>query len=221
MASLPDGADSVVLFRQLEEQLSEHKGELSDTRNLVFALDLEEADELNGLLTAVEESLFDRSLDMKSLLSRPQPASASSSHESKGVRLPKIEVPTFDGNLLHWTTFWEQFDVTIHSKSILTNAEKLAYLQHALKGGSARQTIKGLSRSGDQYAEAITCLKDRFNKPRMIHQAHVRAIVDAPPLKDGTGRELRRLHDVVSNTCRHSRLSGTSLLGLSSPRFSN
>ena len=31
----------------------------------------------------------------------------------------------------------------------------------------------------------------------MIHQAHVRRIIDAPPLKDGTGKEIRQLHDLV------------------------
>ena len=144
LASLPDGSDGVILLRQFEEQLSENKGELSEIRNLLFALDLEEIDELNELLKAVEKSLFDCSLNVKkSLLSHSQPT--ASSLESKGVKLPKIDIPTLDGNLLHWTTFWEQFNVAVHSKSGTTNAEKLVYLQHALKGGSAKQAIEGLS----------------------------------------------------------------------------
>ena len=56
LASLPDGSDGVILLRQFEEQLSDHKGELSEIRNLLFALDLEETDELNELLKAVEKS---------------------------------------------------------------------------------------------------------------------------------------------------------------------
>ena len=34
--------------------------------------------------------------------------------------------------------------------------------------------------------------------PHLIHQVHVRAIYEAPPLRDGNGRELRRLHDVAT-----------------------
>ena len=31
----------------------------------------------------------------------------------------------------------------------------------------------------------------------MIHQTHVRRIIDAPPLKEGTGKKIRGLHDLV------------------------
>ena len=48
----------------------------------------------------------------------------------------------FDDNLPHWTTFWEQFDVAVHSRSGLMNVEKLVYLQHAIKGGLAKQAIE-------------------------------------------------------------------------------
>ena len=42
-----------------------------------------------------------------------------------------------DGNILQWTKFWEQFDLSIQSKTQLTYVEKLAYLRHALKDGPA------------------------------------------------------------------------------------
>jgi len=200
LTSLPNGPDGIVLLRQYEEQLSEFKVELGDIRNSLYVLDLEDADELNVLQATVEQSVFDHSLEVKRhLLSHD---SNFSSPGSKGVKLPKIDVPTFDGNLLNWNTFWEQFEVSVHSKTGLSDAEKLVYLQHALKGGAAKQAIEGLSRSGDHYAEAIECLKDRYNRPRLIHQAHVRMIVDAPALKDGSGKELRRLHDVVQQHLR-------------------
>ena len=46
-----------------------------------------------------------------------------------GVRLPKLAVPAFN-----------------------------VYLQHALKDGSAKPIIEGLSQSGEQYTEAVDCL---------------------------------------------------------------
>ncbi len=95
--------------------------------------------------------------------------------------------------------------VSVHGRSDVSNAEKLVYLRHALKDGSAKHVVEGLSRSGEHYAEAIECLKARFSRPRLIHQAHVRMIVDAPGLKDGNGRELRRLHDVVQQHLRALR----------------
>ena len=76
------------------------------------------------------------------------------------------------------------------------------YLQQSLKDGSAKSVIEGLSRSGEHYAEAVGCLKSRYNRPRLIHQTHVRKICEVPPLKEGTGKELRRLHDVFQQHLR-------------------
>ena len=112
------------------------------------------------------------------------------------MKLPKIDVPTFDRNILHWTTFWEQFEVSIHSKPQHPNAEKLAYLRHALKGGTANQVIEGMSQSADQYEEAIGCLRKRYDIPRLTHCEHTRAILDTPSLKEGNGKGLRHVHDV-------------------------
>lgn len=43
----------------------------------------------------------------------------------------------------------------------------------------------------------MKCLKSRYDRPRLIHQAHVRRILNAPVLKEGSGKELRILHDIV------------------------
>ena len=66
-----------------------------------------------------------------------------------------------------------------------------------VKDKTAKSLIAGLTKSSEHYDEAIKCLQERYNCPRQIHQTHVRRIVEAPPLKDGTGKEIRALHDLV------------------------
>ncbi len=66
-----------------------------------------------------------------------------------------------------------------------------------LSSGNTGVKLEGLSTSGEFYPEAITTLKNRYDRPRLILQSHVRAILEAPALKDGGGREIRRLHDTV------------------------
>ena len=198
--SLTAGSDDTCLLHQHEESLADLKRELGEVRNCLLPLDLEDGDELNVLQAEAERAMFDCSLKIKKLLHSK--ASATMAHSpatpgASGVKLPKLEVPTFDGNMVNWRSFWEQFTVSVHSSSTITDAEKLVYLQLALKGGTAKHAIEGLSHSGDCYTEAVECLRARYDRPRLIHQTHVRMIVDAPPLKDGTGKELRRLHDVV------------------------
>ena len=195
------GKDDTCLLHQYEEQLMDIKRELADIRNSLLPLDLEDTDELSTTQVSLQKEVFDCSLRIKRLAHNPADAPPLPP-DGKGVKLPKLDVPTFDGNILHWRSFWEQFCVSVHDRSNLSDPEKLVYLQHSLKNGPAKKIIEGLSRSGEYYAEAIECLKSRYDRPRLIHQAHVRMIIEAPPLKDGSGKELRRLHDTVQQHLR-------------------
>ena len=112
--------------------------------------------------------------------------------DKEGVKLPRLDVPTFNGNLVNWTNFWDQFQISVHNRSQLSNSEKLAYLKHALKESPAKHAIQCLSGSGDHYEEAIKCLKKWYDRPHLTHQAHIRSILEEPTLKDGNGKELLR-----------------------------
>ena len=206
ITTLPADHDDVSLIEQYEVQLSDYKTELSAVHTRLLAIDDE--DEVKDQLAThskLEAVLFEcfhniRKLQKKCEGSKSTTTSAEGT--GSGVRLPKLAVPTFDGNILHWRQFWEQFCVSVHNRPSLSNAEKLVYLQYALKDGSAKSIIAGLSQSGEHYDEAVKCLTDRFDRPRLIHQTHVKMILDAPQVRDGSGRELRRLHDVIQQHVR-------------------
>ena len=128
--------------------------------------------------------MFESSLKLKELSYKI--TVATSEAVGSGVRLPKLETPKFDRNLLNWRVFWEQFKVSVHERNI-PDSEKLVYLQNALKDGAAKGVIEGLLRF---YSEAIGSLHARYDRPRLLHQTHVKMIMDAPALKDGNGKEL-------------------------------
>lgn len=82
-------------------------------------MELDEGDELFTLQDSLERQVFDISVRIKKLLSPV----ASGVHaydppamplEVQGVKLPKLDVPKFDGNILNWRSFWEQFCVAVH-----------------------------------------------------------------------------------------------------------
>ena len=83
---------------------------------------------------------------------------ASTTPVREGIRLSKISVPTFDGHILQWWSFWEQFELYIHNRAKLSDAIKLAYLRDALKDGLALNIIKGQAKMTDNYSEAVSCL---------------------------------------------------------------
>ena len=106
---------------------------------------------------------------------------------------------------MNWVTFWEQFDLAIHSNSKLHDVQKLAYLRNAVEAGPAKQVTRGLSHSAESYYQAVECLEQRYDKPRFVHQSHVRTLVEAPLIKSGNAKELRLLHDVVNQHVRSLR----------------
>ena len=76
------------------------------------------------------------------------------------------------------------------------------HLQDALKDGLARFVIQGLTQTSESYKEAIKCLKERYDWPWLVHEEHVRIIVDTVPVKNGSDKELCRLYDA---TIQHYR----------------
>ena len=217
VTALTGDAKEIHLVYLYQEQLSDFKKELGDIRHDVASkCTPEEAGDLDATISTLDKDMFDMSLIIKRHLYSPV-AVPDMPHlirtEPKGVRLPKLEVPVFDGEILRWQTFWEQFCVAIHDRSDISETEKLVYLRHALKDGTAKSIIEGLSRSGEHYVEAIECLKQRYNRPRLIHQTHVRRISELPALKEGNGRELRRLHDTVQQHLRALKALGNEPSG--------
>ena len=108
--------------------------------------------------------------------------------------------------IVNWRAFWELFSISIHHRSKLSGAEKLYSIPLTCLEGWLRYIDVSLkdSGSGENYNEAIKCLQNRYDRPRLIHQpgTRIRAILDAPALKDGSGKDLRRLHDTVSQHLR-------------------
>ena len=186
LASVKDDHDDVSLIEQYQEQVTDIKRELSSIYEELVVFDLPDDHTLVTQHTSLEKLQFDCSHLIKRLLSHCVVRSPSKVSNKVNSKLPKLDVPTFNGNVLSWQQFWEQFEVSVHSCSRLSNAEKPVYLQQAIKNGSARTCIEGLSCSGDQYEEAVACLKGRYNRPHLIHRGHVRTIMEAPPIRDGS-----------------------------------
>ena len=154
--------DDVCLIQLYDEQLDTFKVELDDIYWSVLNSDELEDKELSIQQTELAQKLFDCSLVVKRLLENNSPI-PTSTPTREGIKLPKIDVPSFDVNILHWQTFLDQFCISIHHHTNLSEAEKLVYLQQALKNGSGKRSIEGLSQSGDCYAEAISCLKSQYD----------------------------------------------------------
>ena len=184
------------LIWQLERQVGHLRPELSDMTHDILLLQHEDQN-LPEHELALDKSLLDLSMQIKRLLSEQRGYPLT--HEiSSGIKLPIIRVSISDGNILNWNTFWQQFNVALHSKTQSKDTKNLAYLRDALKDGPVKHVIEGLAQDGECYKEAIRCLQRRYNWPSLIHQVHVCTIYEALSSRDSNGRELDCLHDIAA-----------------------
>ena len=150
--------DDVCLIRLHDEQLNK------DISKYILKSDEDEDEVLSHQQTDIEQQLFSCSLTVKCLLeSHNHSTTSPSSSSCEGVKLPKLDVPSFDGNILNWKTFWDQFCIYVHNHTTLSDSEKLVYLQQSLRDDPTKHSIEGLSQSGECYSEAVDSLKSRYD----------------------------------------------------------
>ena len=60
--------------------------------------------------------------------------SSNSSTVQNVSRLPKLILPTFDGNPLYWQSFWDSYRAAVHDNPSLSDIQKFNYLRVQLRG---------------------------------------------------------------------------------------
>ena len=115
------------------------------------------------------------------------------------VKLPKIQLRSFGGDLTRWTAFWESFESAIHSNTELSDVEKFNYLNSLLER-SAREAVSGLALTAANYHQAIETLKKRFGCKQLIVNKHMDALLQVEPVTSPQNtRALRKLLDSVNS----------------------
>ena len=80
------------------------------------------------------------------------------------VKLPKLEISKFDGDIINFRGFWDQFNSAIHSNDSINDIDKFCYLKSFLCD-SAKSCISGLSLLSANYFKVIELLKQRYGNP--------------------------------------------------------
>ena len=101
------------------------------------------------------------------------------------VRLPKLQLPKFSGNVLEWPQFWDAFSVTVDA-SDLPDVTKLTYLRSLLIGEAAK-SVEGLALCQTNYKTTCDILKDRFGRKEQIIYSHIQALLQSNCDKQSEG----------------------------------
>ena len=112
-------------------------------------------------------------------LQKKAKSKAETSHNvgaENSVKLPKLELPKFKGNLTEWQTFWDKFQALVH-ESNLSVISKFTYL-HSLLEGEALAVVQGIAITNDNYKKSCHMLEDRFGCKERIIFAHIQGLLN-------------------------------------------
>lgn len=127
-------------------------------------------------------------------------APPTTSHSSVYHRLPKLDLPRFDGDILQWPSFWDSYDSAIHSNLSLSNVQKFNYLKSSITG-EASHTIAGFALTNDNYYRAVDLLQDRFGQKEKIIDTYMTLLLNVPaPVNSVVS--LRKFYDTTETYIR-------------------
>ena len=109
------------LLAQCKEEVLDYKKDLATLYDELCVIDICVDDDLFTIHMTLERQLSAVAQKIKSLTVLPLTSTSTPSSTDTGVKLPKLDVPTLDGNLIHWKKFWDQFAVDVHNKTSLSN----------------------------------------------------------------------------------------------------
>ena len=122
---------------------------------------------------------------------------------NSNINLPKITLEEFDGNILNWRGFWEQFKTTIGENNTLSDIEKFTYLKRLLKG-SAYGLIYGLTLTSNNYEKAITMLTQRYGNTQVLISTNMENLLKLLKVKSIDDMvKLRMVYDKLETSVRN------------------
>ena len=98
--------------------------------------------------------------------------------ESKSVRLPKMELPKFDGNPKGWLPFYTHFS-KINGDETIATEDKYYYLMSSLVTDSRpRKLVERFPNTKEGYTSAFALLQQRYGKPEVLTELYIRELLN-------------------------------------------
>ncbi|XP_052901539.1 uncharacterized protein LOC128309194 [Anopheles moucheti] len=110
------------------------------------------------------------------------------------LRLPKIELPSFNGEATKWLTFKDRFISMIHSAAEIPAVMKLQYLLASLVGEAATH-FEHTEVIADNYAVTWNALLKRYDDKKALVREYYRALHFLPRMETHHVDDLARLVD--------------------------
>ena len=117
---------------------------------------------------------------------------------SISVKLPDINLQTFDGKYSNWITFRNIFTAIVIDNKQLSGISKFFYLNSSLQG-EPKTCIANLPASEVNFTVAWNILLDRYDSVRLIATDHIQRLFSPPILDPKSHTSLRHLLDYFTS----------------------
>ncbi|XP_071642775.1 uncharacterized protein [Temnothorax longispinosus] len=212
---------SVIELRQRHQKFANNWKGFDDVQSKIEEIELEDVDQEDHQeeRTQFENKYFSIVVDLETLIEEKnervvQEVTGVSIQHNQDVingsmrgnandclKLPRINLQEFSGKYEDWISFKNIFTTMIHEHPTLPRVQKMQYLIAALKG-EAHDVISSFETSDDNYDEAWSTLKERYDDESLIIQKHIRALFSQPSMVKENHQSLRKLLD---NVMKHIR----------------
>ena len=136
----------------------------------------------------------------------------SSNLNDSHAKLSKLTLSKFNGEVLSWQSFWDQYSVAIHSNSSLSDIEKFNYLRSYLTEATS-ECIKGLSLTSANYQKAVEILKERYGNTQILISSYMDVLAKVPMADNMRDIDkLRRIYNSLETSVRNLTGCGNNFL---------
>lgn len=134
----------------------------------------------------------------------PQPAAPTSTTVQQpmlDLKVDKIKLPIFNGDLTSWLPFRDQFVDLIHTNPRFTPITKFIQLRGHLQG-LALEAINGFKLSASNYDAAWQVLTRRYDKPDRIIDEYLKKLDNLPVLTNPTTQSIIEMVNCANQVLR-------------------
>lgn len=153
-------------------------------------------------LFAQTESSYDKvCIKLRRLLSKDktEPVREIGRIHAVEMRMDPLSIPAFDGRPENWLVFKDLFEALVHNRADLEPTYKLGKLRQCVKSENVPM-VAGVYTGG--YEQVWAELKQRYDNPRRLVEAHVNRLLDLPDHPPDQQRALQDIIDCIRSTLR-------------------
>ncbi|XP_062713229.1 uncharacterized protein LOC134290183 [Aedes albopictus] len=169
-----------------------------ETVSIEVELLMEDTTETKATFINMRGEMEERYYRLRDFLTLNKPGKHTPPHTShvtsSVVRLPKIDLPTFDGEIDNWIPFHDAYRSLIHNNKDLAAVDKFHYLMTALKD-PVKRLLDTTSITGDNYKIAWDLLVSRYDNKRLLIKNHISSLFNVELVEEESSDAILALVD--------------------------